>query len=57
VAPVVSSIAGMSPGPVPPLMSLSGVIHFETNVFALGTAAFLVALVKKRGEAAARLAA
>jgi hypothetical protein len=38
-------------------MSPFGVIHFESNVFALGTGAFLVALVKKRGEAAARLAA
>jgi hypothetical protein len=42
--------------PVPPLMSLFGVIHFESKVFAPGTTAFLFALVKKRGETAAALA-
>ena len=38
-------------------MSLFGLIHFEHNIFVLGTAVFILALVKERGEAASRLAA
>ncbi len=40
-----------------PLMSLFGLIHFETIIFAIGTAVCLVALVKERNEAASRTAA
>lgn len=42
---------------VPPIMSLFGVIYFESIVFALGTSVFLLALVKERNEAAGRMAA
>ncbi len=42
---------------VPKLMSLFGIIHFESIVFALGTAVFILALVKERSEAASRMAA
>lgn len=41
----------------PPLMSLFGVIHFESIIFAVGTAVFLLALVAERREAASRVAA
>lgn len=37
---------------VPQLLSLFGFIYFETIVYALGTAAFLIALFKERDEAA-----
>ena len=40
-----------------PLMSLFGLIHFETIIFAIGTAVCMVALVKERNEAASRMAA
>jgi diguanylate cyclase (GGDEF)-like protein len=53
-----STLAGSpGPNPVPSVMSLFGLIHFENNIFMLGTAVFLLALVKERGEAASRLAA
>jgi diguanylate cyclase (GGDEF)-like protein len=42
---------------VPPLMSLFGMIHFESIVFSIGTAAFLMALVIERREAATKVAA
>jgi diguanylate cyclase (GGDEF)-like protein len=42
---------------IPPLLSLFGLVHFESIVFALGTAAFILVLVKERSEAASRLAA
>lgn len=42
---------------IPPLMSLFGVIYFESNIFAVGTTAFVLMLVKERSEAASRLAA
>ena len=42
---------------MPPAMSLFGLIHFETIIFAIGTAVCLVALVKERDEAASRTAA
>jgi diguanylate cyclase (GGDEF)-like protein len=42
---------------VPAVMSLFGLIHFENIIFALGTAVFLLALVKERSEAASRIAA
>ncbi len=41
----------------PPVFSLFGLIHFEANIFAIGTAVFILALVKERKEAASRLAA
>lgn len=44
-------------GVAPPVMSPFGLIHFEANVFAIGTAVFILALVKERKEAASRLAA
>jgi diguanylate cyclase (GGDEF)-like protein len=47
----------LTPGEVPPVMSLFGIIHFENIVFMLGTAVFLFAFVKERHEAASRLAA
>jgi diguanylate cyclase (GGDEF)-like protein len=39
-------------GQLPPIMSLFGFIHFENIVFNLGTAVFVLALVKERSEAA-----
>ncbi len=42
---------------VAPVTSLFGFIHFESIVFALGTAVFILALVKERNEAASRMAA
>jgi diguanylate cyclase (GGDEF)-like protein len=44
-------------GMMPPLLSSFGLIHFESIIFAVGTAVFLLALVKERSEAAARVAA
>lgn len=41
----------------PPLMSLFGVIHFESIIFAVGTAVFVLLFVKERSEAASNLAA
>jgi diguanylate cyclase (GGDEF)-like protein len=55
---VYASLAGaIDRGPVPSLWSLFGFIHFEAIVFFLGTAVFLLALVKERAEAASRAAA
>jgi diguanylate cyclase (GGDEF)-like protein len=45
------SIAG---GEVPPLLSSFGLIHFESIVFTIGTAVFVLLLVKERNEAAIR---
>ena len=42
---------------IPPIMSLFGFIHFEDVIFALGTAVFLLAMVKERSEAASKRAA
>jgi diguanylate cyclase (GGDEF)-like protein len=42
----------VGPGEIPPIMSLFGFIHFENIVFNLGTAVFILALVKERSEAA-----
>jgi diguanylate cyclase (GGDEF)-like protein len=44
-------------GEVPPLMSLFGLIHFESIVFTFGTAVFILALIKERNEAATKMAA
>lgn len=41
----------------PPVMSLFGLIHFESIIFALGTAVFLLSLVKERREAAINMVA
>jgi diguanylate cyclase (GGDEF)-like protein len=40
----------MLPGHPPPVISWFGVIHFETLIFVIGTAIFLVALMKERSE-------
>jgi diguanylate cyclase (GGDEF)-like protein len=42
---------------IAPLMSLFGLIHFESIIFALGNAAFVLALAKERSVAASRIAA
>ena len=42
---------------VPTVLSLSGLIHFESMLFLLGTAVFLLAFVKEREETASRIAA
>ncbi len=48
-----SNLSGsVGPGVIPPIMSLFGFIHFENIVFNLGTAVFVLALVKERSEAA-----
>jgi hypothetical protein len=45
------------PHELPPLLSLFGLIHFESIIFAVGTAAFVLALVKERSEFVSRIAA
>jgi diguanylate cyclase (GGDEF)-like protein len=47
----------VGPGEVPRVMSLFGIVHFESIVFTLGTAVFLLALVNERNEAVSRKAA
>jgi diguanylate cyclase (GGDEF)-like protein len=42
----------LAPGELATVMSLFGLIHFETIVFMLGSAVFILALVKERNEAA-----
>jgi diguanylate cyclase (GGDEF)-like protein len=42
---------------VPTVLSLAGLIHFESMLFLLGTAVFLLAFVKEREETASRIAA
>ncbi|MDR3422094.1 MAG: GGDEF domain-containing protein [Xanthobacteraceae bacterium] len=42
---------------VPSIMSLFGLIYFESIIFALGTSVFILALVKERNEAAGMAAA
>ena len=42
---------------VPSIMSLFGLIYFESIIFALGSAVFIFALVKERNEAAVRMVA
>jgi len=42
---------------MPAIMSLFGLIHFEQTIFAVGTAVFLLAMVKERNEAASDRAA
>ena len=44
-------------GELPAVMSVFGLIHFEAIIFTLGTAVFILALVKERNEAASRMAA
>ena len=50
-------VGSTSQDEAPPVMSLFGLIHFESIVFALGAAVFILALVKERNEAATRMAA
>jgi diguanylate cyclase (GGDEF)-like protein len=45
------------PDVVPAVLSLFGFIYFESVIFALGTAVFVIALVKERSEAVSRAAA
>jgi predicted signal transduction protein with EAL and GGDEF domain len=42
---------------IAPLISLFGLIHFESIIFALGNAVFILALVKERSVAASSIAA
>ena len=42
---------------IPPVMSWFGLIHFEHNIFVLGTTVFIFALIKERSELASRMAA
>ena len=42
---------------MPPLLSSFGLIHFESIIFSVGTAVFVLALVKERSEAVTRIAA
>jgi diguanylate cyclase (GGDEF)-like protein len=42
---------------VPTLLSVAGLIHFESMLFLLGSAVFLLAFVKEREETASRIAA
>jgi diguanylate cyclase (GGDEF)-like protein len=42
---------------VPSIMSLFGLIYFESIIFALGTSVFILALIKERNEAAGMAAA
>jgi diguanylate cyclase (GGDEF)-like protein len=42
---------------IAPLISIFGLIHFESIIFALGNAVFILALVKERTEAASSAAA
>jgi diguanylate cyclase (GGDEF)-like protein len=48
---------GMIGDMMPPLLSSFGLIHFESIIFAVGTAVFVLALVNERSEAATRIAA
>jgi diguanylate cyclase (GGDEF)-like protein len=47
----------LAPGEIPPIMSLFGFIHFESIIFTLGTAVFILALVKERSEVISETAA
>lgn len=51
------SLFNGAPNRVPSLMSLFGIIHFESIVFSVGTATLILALVKERSEAASKLVA
>jgi diguanylate cyclase (GGDEF)-like protein len=48
---------GTNAGELPAVSTWFGFIHFENIIFPLGTAVFLLALVKERSEAASRKAA
>jgi len=50
-------IGATSQDGVPSIMSLYGLIYFESIIFALGSSVFIFALVKERNEAAVRMAA
>lgn len=52
-----STVDGAAQGALPPLMSLFGLVYFETIIFSIGTAVFLLALVKERSEAVNTVAA
>jgi hypothetical protein len=45
-------VGALGPGEIPAVKSLFGFIHFESIVFTLGTAVFILALIKERNEAA-----
>ena len=48
---------GVPSGAAPPVLSPFGLIHFEANIFAIGTAVFVLALINERKEAASQAAA
>jgi diguanylate cyclase (GGDEF)-like protein len=50
-------VGSLGQGEIPAVMSLFGFIHFENIVFTLGTAVFILALVKERSEAVSETAA
>jgi diguanylate cyclase (GGDEF)-like protein len=53
-----SMLAGaVGPDEIPAVISWFGLIHFEHNVYVLGTAVFIFALTKERNEASSRTAA
>ena len=55
---VYTTIAGSTgQDQIAPLISMFGLIHFESIIFAVGNAVFLLALVKERSEAASSVAA
>ncbi len=52
-----TTFGNLGVGAMPPVISIFGLIHFENIIFTLGTAVFILALVKERNEAASRMAA
>ncbi len=48
---------GVPSGAAPPVLSPFGLIHFEANIFAIGTAVFVLALINERKEVASQAAA
>jgi diguanylate cyclase (GGDEF)-like protein len=53
-----STLSGSTgPDQIPSVFSFFGLIHFEHNIYVLGTAVFILALVKERSEAASKMAA
>ena len=54
----ISTLSGGAPsGAAPPVLSPFGLIHFESNIFAIGTAVFVLALINERKELASQAAA
>ena len=57
VGAVTTLSGGASSGAAPPVLSPFGLIHFESNIFAIGTAVFVLALINERKHAASQAAA